>query len=76
MAGKNSSFIKYLSLILLIMQTTGIVLVMRYSRTSAAKDTPRYLSSTAVVNSEIMKLVACLFLVWYQTGIDGSFVCE
>jgi UDP-sugar transporter A1/2/3 len=63
----NSTFIKYLSLILLILQTTGVVLVMRYSRTSSdSKD--RYLSSTAVVVSEIMKIISCILLLWYQAS--------
>jgi len=67
MAG-NANFIKYLSLVLLIVQTTSIVLVMRYSRTveTSGKDAPRYLSSTAVVCSELLKLVACVLLVWYE----------
>ena len=63
----NSSFIKYLSLVLLILQTTGVVLVMRYSRTSSDSKN-RYLSSTAVVVSEVMKIAACLALLWYQAS--------
>jgi solute carrier family 35 (UDP-sugar transporter), member A1/2/3 len=69
----NDNFIKYLSLILLILQTTSLVLVMRYSRTNAVKSDDgtkdlRYLSSTAVVCSEIMKVVTCVLIIWYQSG--------
>jgi hypothetical protein len=47
---------------------------MRYSRTSTNKNEDgsqpdRYLSSTAVVCAEIMKLITCLLLIWAQTGI-------
>jgi UDP-sugar transporter A1/2/3 len=70
----SNQFIKYFSLSLLILQTTSLVLVMRYSRTSTNKNEDgsqpdRYLSSTAVVCAEIMKLITCLLLIWAQTGI-------
>jgi UDP-sugar transporter A1/2/3 len=70
----NSNFIKYFSLVLLILQTTSLVLVMRYSRTSPSKSedgtpTQRYLSSTAVVCAEVMKLFACVAIIWFQAGL-------
>lgn len=73
----NNNFIKYFSLSLLILQTTSLVLVMRYSRTSTIKTengqpADRYLSSTAVVCAEIMKLIACLLIIWAQAGISFS----
>lgn len=68
----NGTFIKYLSLILLILQTTGVVLVMRYSRTSSSSSDSkdRYLSSTAVVVSEIMKIAACIGILWFQANFS------
>ncbi|XP_003383398.1 PREDICTED: UDP-N-acetylglucosamine transporter-like [Amphimedon queenslandica] len=57
--------LKYLSLIVLVVQNTSMVLVMRYSRTMEG---PRYLSSTAVVLSEITKFVTCFFLVLNGNG--------
>ncbi|XP_071952796.1 UDP-N-acetylglucosamine transporter-like [Antedon mediterranea] len=59
--------LKYISLGILILQTTSLVLMMRYSRT-VQDDGPRYLSSTAVVCAEILKVLACLVLVAYQEG--------
>lgn len=50
---------KYLSLITLVVQNSTLVLTMRYSRILPG---PRYLSSTAVVLSEIMKCTICLFV--------------
>jgi drug/metabolite transporter (DMT)-like permease len=61
--------IKYSALFLLVAQMVGLVLLMRYSRTSrSAENEPLYLASTAVFIMEVMKLVLCLGVVWYQTG--------
>ncbi|XP_077440955.1 solute carrier family 35 member A3a [Vanacampus margaritifer] len=58
-----SSRLKYLSLGVLVFQTTSLVLIMRYSRTLQAEG-PRYLSSSAVVVAEVIKIVICLMLVF------------
>lgn len=72
--GGNSNFIKYFSLVLLILQTTGLVLFMRYSRTASTEGV-RYLSSTAVVCAEVMKLITCVILIWVEVGycIKGTW---
>ncbi|CAF4077385.1 unnamed protein product [Rotaria magnacalcarata] len=59
---------KLISLVALILQTTGIVLLLRYSRTWKAEP---YISSTAIVASEFLKGFICLILVWFET--DCSF---
>jgi hypothetical protein len=42
---------------------------MRYSRTSSSSDSKdRYVSSTAVVVSEIMKIAACIGILWFQAS--------
>ena len=69
----NSNFIKYLSLVLLVLQTTSVVLLLRYSRTAPTKtengqEAKRYLSSTAVVCGEILKTLTCVLIIWLQTG--------
>uniref|UniRef100_A0A4X2K0R1 Solute carrier family 35 member A3 n=1 Tax=Vombatus ursinus TaxID=29139 RepID=A0A4X2K0R1_VOMUR len=58
-----SANLKYLSLGILVFQTTSLVLTMRYSRT-LKEDGPRYLSSTAVVIAELLKIIACIILVY------------
>ncbi len=72
MVKKDNNFIKYFSLCLLILQTTSLVLVMRYSRISGKTEDnvqpDRYLSSTAVVCAEIMKLFTCVIIIWVQAG--------
>uniref|UniRef100_A0A2K6TQ17 Major facilitator superfamily domain containing 14A n=1 Tax=Saimiri boliviensis boliviensis TaxID=39432 RepID=A0A2K6TQ17_SAIBB len=58
-----STNLKYLSLGILVFQTTSLVLTMRYSRT-LKEEGPRYLSSTAVVVAELLKIMACILLVY------------
>ncbi|KAM8890607.1 solute carrier family 35 member A3a isoform 2-T3 [Synchiropus picturatus] len=57
-----SSRLKYMSLGVLVFQTTSLVLTMRYSRTLQAEG-PRYLASSAVVVAEVLKILACVLLV-------------
>ncbi|XP_052467716.1 UDP-N-acetylglucosamine transporter-like isoform X2 [Carassius gibelio] len=59
----TSSQLKYVSLGVLVLQTTSLVLTMRYSRTLQSEG-PRYLASSAVVCAEVLKIVACLLLVF------------
>lgn len=54
---------KYVSLLVLVVQNSALVLTMRYSRIVPG---PQYLSSTAVVTSELMKCVICLVVHLHQ----------
>ena len=56
----------YLSLVILVVQNTTLVLVMRYSRTVTVSGR-QYLPTTAVVMSELLKLVVCSVMVFYGT---------
>jgi solute carrier family 35 (UDP-sugar transporter), member A1/2/3 len=62
---------KWVALIALVFQNSGLAVVMRY--TFVATDAKRYLTSTAVVNAEIMKFVisVCASFV-----IDGKMDLE
>uniref|UniRef100_A0A3Q3VQ74 Uncharacterized protein n=1 Tax=Mola mola TaxID=94237 RepID=A0A3Q3VQ74_MOLML len=60
-----SSQLKYMSLSVLVLQTTSLVLTMRYSRTLQAEG-PRYLASSAVVLAEVMKILTCVLLVFKE----------
>ena len=62
-----SANLKYLSLGILVFQTTSLVLTMRYSRT-LKEEGPRYLSSTAVVVAELLKIMACILLVYKDSS--------
>lgn len=60
---------KWISLIALVLQTTSLVLLLRYSRTMKAE---RYLSSTAIVTAEFLKGIICVFLVWFENGMSKT----
>lgn len=60
--------IKYLSLIILVVQNSALILVMRYTRANVEED-KLYLASTAVVMSEVMKATVCLILLYF--GADS-----
>ena len=62
---------KYLSLVVLIIQNTALVLVMRYSRTVTVNG-ERYLASTAVVLTELLKLSVCTMMVFQGAEWDIS----
>lgn len=61
--------LKYVSLVVLVFQTTTLVLTMRYSRT-LKEDGPRYLASSAVVVAEVMKSAACILLVFKDSSYN------
>ncbi|CAM0135403.1 unnamed protein product [Umbelopsis sp. WA50703] len=56
--------LKYLSLLVLVVQNSALILVMRYTRASVPED-QLYLASTAVVMSEVMKALACISLLYF-----------
>ncbi|XP_022105546.1 UDP-N-acetylglucosamine transporter-like isoform X2 [Acanthaster planci] len=60
--------LKYFSLGVLIVQTTSLVLTLRYSRMVQGEG-PRYLSTTAIVMAELFKMLMCLLLVLGGEGM-------
>ncbi|MFH4973465.1 hypothetical protein AB6A40_000174 [Gnathostoma spinigerum] len=71
LATNNRKSLKWVSLIVLIAQTTALVLLLRYSKTMKT-DGPKYLSSTAIVVSEIVKFFTCVFVIFAQKNWDIS----
>eukprot|EP00386_Alphamonas_edax_P005313 GDKI01017021.1.p1 GENE.GDKI01017021.1~~GDKI01017021.1.p1 ORF type:complete len:381 (+),score=137.45 GDKI01017021.1:99-1241(+) len=61
---------KYVSLLLLVFQTTAVIVTTRFSRSGSSGT--KYLNTTAVVFSELVKLVSCVGLVWWENGYDVS----
>eukprot|EP00316_Scyphosphaera_apsteinii_P020327 CAMPEP_0119319514 /NCGR_PEP_ID=MMETSP1333-20130426/49583_1 /TAXON_ID=418940 /ORGANISM="Scyphosphaera apsteinii, Strain RCC1455" /LENGTH=359 /DNA_ID=CAMNT_0007325937 /DNA_START=191 /DNA_END=1270 /DNA_ORIENTATION=- len=60
-------------LVLLVAQTTSIVLLMRYSRAGsrAVEDGPRYKPTAAVFLAEVLKLPFCIGMCAYVVGLGG-----
>ncbi|XP_034742935.1 solute carrier family 35 member A3b [Etheostoma cragini] len=71
----HSARLKYLSLWVLVLQTTSLVLTMRYSRT-LKEDGPRYLASSAVVSAEVLKIFTCTLLVFIENNFSVQLLKE
>jgi len=61
----NNQTLKYVSLVTLTAQNAVLGLSMRYARTRAGD---MFISTTAVLMAELVKLIACLGLVWNAEG--------
>lgn len=62
---KKKTLMKYTSLVTLTLQNAILGLSMRYARTRSGD---MFLSSTAVVMSEVVKLLTCLVFVYHEEG--------
>lgn len=58
---------KWVSLLMLVAQTVSVVFAMRLSRTLAVEG-PRYLNTTAVFFSEVMKLICSFLFLSHEVG--------
>lgn len=65
---KHLFTIKTLSLIVLSVQTSTMVLLLRYSRTSTTSNQAPYIITTAVLLSEILKLGLSLGFLHIEAG--------
>ncbi|KAG0337107.1 hypothetical protein BG004_007771, partial [Podila humilis] len=59
--------LKHLSLLVLLLQNSALVIMMRYSRVSVEPGQPMYLASTAVFFAELIKFITCLGILTYKT---------
>lgn len=64
---------KHLSLLVLVVQNSTLVLMMRYSRIVQKPGQPMYIASTAVFLAEVLKIIACLAVIWYQKRTFSRF---
>ena len=61
------TWLRYGTLVILVLQTTATVLLLRYSRTRPGRP---YLASTAVMLNECCKFAVCLFSLYAQRGFS------
>ncbi|KAG0090372.1 hypothetical protein BGZ92_003083 [Podila epicladia] len=59
--------LKHLSLLVLLLQNSALVIMMRYSRVAVEPGQPMYLASTAVFFAELIKFATCLGILTYKT---------
>ena len=64
----NLFSLKYIALATLVLQNTFLIIFMSMSRTKV-QDGPLYASSTAVVTMELLKMVSCLLVVFYESVV-------
>eukprot|EP01135_Chromosphaera_perkinsii_P010991 Nk52_evm25s2309 gene=Nk52_evmTU25s2309 len=65
--------IKYLSLIVLVLQNSALVLFMKMSTGGIPKE-ERYFPSTAVICAEFMKMIACFVITMNERGSVGDTI--
>jgi len=65
----TSLLIRWVSLVVLVVQNASLVLVMRYARTRPGN---MFISTTAVVMAELMKLTVCLAVTVYENHCSIS----
>lgn len=61
----NKQFLKYVSLVTLTIQNASLTLFMRAARTQ----NDLFITSTAVIMSELLKLLTCLLMVYREEGM-------
>jgi len=66
--------LKYLCLFTLVIQTSTLVLALRYSRKTSGDDGQKYLPSTAVVVSEVLKLFTCCMVLFKKSDSSVSLL--
>uniref|UniRef100_A0A224Z546 UDP-N-acetylglucosamine transporter n=1 Tax=Rhipicephalus zambeziensis TaxID=60191 RepID=A0A224Z546_9ACAR len=64
-----ANVLKYTSLLFIVIQTTTLVLLLRYSRTQVVQGS-RYLSSSAVVCAEFLKIITCVAVLLWNNGFS------
>jgi len=64
---------KYVSLLILVIQNTSLVLLMRYSRTVSGQP---YLTSTAVFLTEIIKILSSVILLHHEMDFEWRKTSE
>lgn len=70
---KKDNFIKYGALALLVLQNAAVALVTSQSRTMSG---PKFFSTTAVVNIELIKFFICHVVVLVNDGFSLSSWCN
>lgn len=82
MSAGKAYYLKWISLVTLVVQNSALVILMKYSRTATvtSNPSPPYLASTAVVLSEVIKLLICLVVYARELHNRGvlsvSRVCD
>lgn len=66
----ESNTLKYASLLVLTIQNAVLIISMRYSRTISGS---MYITTTAVVLSETLKMLTCLTIIFFQKSTISEY---
>lgn len=69
--GESAIILKYSTLLLITVQTSSMVLLLRYSRRQTADPKDAYINSTAVFLSEFAKLIICLVVIAWNDSVPA-----
>lgn len=69
----SNKSLRYTSLVILALQNATLVLLMRYARTQPGD---QFFATTAVVMAEVVKFVACLFIIAIAEGGISGLIAE
>lgn len=69
----TASHLKYFSLVTLMLQNAVFILMMRYVRTRPGD---MFMSTTAVIMSEVLKFLACFVIIFYKEGSVRAFLAH
>ena len=73
MSQSSNRSLRYISLVILALQNATLVLLMRYARTQPGD---QFFATTAVFMSEVLKLIACLFIIAIAEGGVSGLIAE
>lgn len=68
---ETATHLKYFSLVTLMLQNAVFILMMRYVRTRPGD---MFMSTTAVIMSEVLKFLACFIIIFYKEGSVRAFL--
>ncbi|XP_061186571.1 UDP-galactose translocator-like [Saccostrea echinata] len=68
---ETAAYLKYFSLVTLMLQNAVFILMMRYVRTRPGD---MFMSTTAVIMSEVLKFLACFIIIFYKEGGMKGFL--
>lgn len=71
-ANRNANM-KYISLLVLVIQNSSLALLLRYSRTVSGE---QYITSTAVFLTEVVKIACSIGLLHYEMECDSKKTAE
>lgn len=72
--GEGAICLKYSTLVLITVETSAMVLLLRFSRKQNIDSEDSYINSTAVFLSEFIKIFICIFVIAFKGNLKPSLI--